>query len=71
MRSAGCFLFSLLFIFNVLNVTAAGRFGCVAIFALYLSALLYYLYLFISLFCLYDSLLLSPIMVFRTFRLVL
>ena len=40
MRSAGCFLLSLLSMFMVLNVSAASRFACVAILALYLSALL-------------------------------
>ena len=38
--SAGCFLFSLLSMFIVLNVSVASRFGCVAILVLYLSALL-------------------------------
>ena len=37
MRSAGCFLFSLLSMFMVLNVSAASRFGCVAILDLYFS----------------------------------
>ena len=37
-RSAGCFLFSLLSMFKVLNVTTASRFGCVTLLALYLSA---------------------------------
>ena len=40
MRSAGCFLFSLLSMFMVLNVSAASPFGCVDILTLYLSALL-------------------------------
>ena len=40
MRSAGCFLFSLLSIFMVLNVSAASPFGCVAILDLYFSAYL-------------------------------
>ena len=39
-RSAGCFLFSLLSMFQVLIVSAASRFGCVAILSLYLSAYL-------------------------------
>ena len=37
MRSAGCFLFSLLSIFMVLYFSAASRFGCVAILDLYFS----------------------------------
>ena len=37
MRSAECFLFSLLSMFMVLNVSAASRFGCVAILDLYFS----------------------------------
>ena len=37
MRSAGCFLFSLLSMFIVLYVSAASRFGCVAILDLYFS----------------------------------
>ena len=36
-RSAGCFLFSLLSMFMVLYVSAASRFGCVAILDLYFS----------------------------------
>ena len=39
-RSAGCFLFSLLSIFMVLYVSAASRFMCVAILDLYFSYLL-------------------------------
>ena len=37
MRSAGCFLFSLLSMFVVLYVSAASRFSCVAILDLYFS----------------------------------
>ena len=40
MRSAGCFLLSLLSMFMVLNVSAASRFGCVAILDFYFSAYL-------------------------------
>ena len=36
-RSAGCFLFSLLSIFVILYVSAASRFMCVAILILYFS----------------------------------
>ena len=45
MRSPGCFLFSLLSMFMILYVSAASRFGCVAILTLYLSALLLIAYL--------------------------
>ena len=37
-RSAGCFLFSLLSMLKVLNVSAVNQFGCVAILDLYFSA---------------------------------
>ena len=37
-RSVGCFLFSLLSMFKVLNVSAVNQFGCVAILDLYFSA---------------------------------
>ena len=37
MRSAGCFLFRLLSMFMVLNVSSVSRFGCVAILDLYFS----------------------------------
>ena len=36
-RSAGCYLFSLLSMFMVLYVSAASRFGCIAILDLYFS----------------------------------
>ena len=39
-RSARCFLFSLLYMFMVLNVFAASQFGCVAILDSYFSAYL-------------------------------
>ena len=106
-RSAGCFLFSLLSIFMVLYVSAASRFMCIAILDLYFSEYLlissltvgiprslrissfltyrgpftivlrilacegFSLLRILPLFCLYGSLLPSPIVVFRTSRLVL